>query len=83
MSKEVIVYSKQPCSGCDFTKQWLKEHHIPFEERRIDLSPDAMQRIVDLGFMGVPVVEVSGEAPWAGVNVDRLQGLLDKNGTSS
>lgn len=61
MSK-FTVYSKAGCGQCIFTKNKLTELGQDWEEKRIDLDPDARQEAMDKGAMGAPfVVAPSGE----------------------
>lgn len=77
MAKKVTIYSKDNCMQCKFTKQWLEDWNIPYTEVRADLDEAAMHYVKsELGFKGLPVVEIEGEVPFQGLRMDRLEGLL-------
>ena len=63
MQKKVTVYSKDNCMQCKFTKQWLEDWNIPYVKS-------------ELGFRGLPVVEIEGKVPFQGFRPDRLEDLL-------
>jgi len=72
----VKVYSTPTCPYCKEAKNFLKEKNIEFEE--IDVSQDtaAAQAMIDkTGQMGVPVVEIDGEAI-VGFNKAKMMELL-------
>ena len=59
---KVKVFFTPMCPYCVTLKEFLKEHHIEFEE--IDVSQDeaAQKEMIEKsGQMGVPVVEIDGE----------------------
>lgn len=63
MQKYVKVYSTPTCPWCIRIKQFLKENSISFED--IDVSSDqgaAEEMVRKTGQMGVPVVDIDGEA---------------------
>ena len=72
----VKVYSTPTCPYCNQAKDFLKEKNIEFEE--IDVSQDtaaAQAMIEKTGQMGVPVVEIDGEAI-VGFNKAKIMELL-------
>lgn len=75
---EVTVYSKTPCGGCDFTKNWLDEHNIAYKTvEDADQDSEVMDQMRKHGYMGFPVVTVgSWDNGWSGINLNRLEGLL-------
>lgn len=73
MMKAITVYSKPNCMQCNFTKQFLDDNHIIYKE--IDVYEDemALNRVKELGFQSLPVVEIEGEEPFFGFRPDKLQ----------
>jgi len=72
----VKVYSTPTCPYCNQAKDFLKEKGIEFEE--IDVSQDtaaAQAMIEKTGQMGVPVIEIEGEAI-VGFNKPKMIELL-------
>lgn len=43
---------------CERAKEYLSRHHIPFDERPVDLSPQALDELAALGFMTTPVLKI-------------------------
>ena len=58
----VTVYSTPTCPYCHMTKDFLKEHKIPFED--INVAQDhskAAEMIEKSGQTGVPVIDIDGK----------------------
>lgn len=65
----ITVYSKPYCSTCEATKATLTKHGIEFEEIDFTADPDAMDKIVSMGYQQAPVVVVEQdgeETSWSG-----------------
>lgn len=58
----IRVYSTRWCPDCRWTKQFLRERGIPFEEINVDEDPDAEELVlrVNAGRRKVPTLEVGG-----------------------
>ena len=58
----IRVYSTRWCPDCRWTKQFLRERGILFEEINVDEEPEAEDLIlrVNQGLRKVPTVEVGG-----------------------
>lgn len=58
----IRVYSTRWCPDCRWTKQFLRERGIPFEEINVDEDPDAEDLVlrVNDGRRKVPTIEVDG-----------------------
>lgn len=58
----IRVYSTRWCPDCRWTKQFLRERGIPFEEINVDEDPDAEDLVlrVNDGRRKVPTLEVGG-----------------------
>lgn len=59
---KVTVYSTPTCPWCHKTREFLKEHKIPFQD--VDVAADhkaAQQMIEKSGQMGVPVIDIDGK----------------------
>ncbi|MBP7007093.1 MAG: glutathione S-transferase N-terminal domain-containing protein [Candidatus Pacebacteria bacterium] len=60
-NKKVIVYSTPTCPYCVYTKKFLKEKGVDFED--VDVSKDhsrGMEMVEKSGQMGVPVIDIEG-----------------------
>ena len=58
----IRLYTTSWCSDCRWTKQFLRERGIPFEEINVDEEPAAEDLVlrVNQGRRKVPTVEVGG-----------------------
>ena len=61
---------------CKMTKRYLKEHHVQFEERNINLDPQYLDALKQQGFQSVPVVMNSAMDPIVGFRPDSLRELV-------
>lgn len=60
-NKKVIVYSTPTCPYCIYTKKFLNEKGVDFED--VDVSKDysrGMEMVEKSGQMGVPVIDIEG-----------------------
>ena len=57
----ITIYSKPNCMSCNFTKKYLDDKGVPFEE--IDMFKDekALKLLRDEGYAELPVVDINGE----------------------
>lgn len=51
----IIVYTKNNCPFCDRVKNYLDAKGKEYEVRNINESQEAMNEVIALGVMGVPV----------------------------
>lgn len=59
---KVILYSTGGCTYCNMTRDFLKQHRIKFEERRIDLKNKFMEELLRIvPDDGVPTLIVDGK----------------------
>ncbi len=76
----VKVYSTPTCGYCRQAKNFLKERGVPFTEYDVSRDQAAAREMVQLtGQMGVPVIDVDGQAV-IGFDRPRLESLLAKSG---
>jgi len=76
MSKKVVVYSSDTCPHCTTAKKFLKEKGIDFEEKNVSSNVEARNELMEMGFMGVPIILVDGETV-EGFNKGKLEKLLE------
>lgn len=69
-----ILYSKPGCQQCIATARKLDQLGIEYDYRDTSTSDEYKQEVVELGYMGVPVVVTSSEH-WQGYNPDKLLSL--------
>ena len=73
---KITVYSKPNCMQCNFTKKYLKERDIAFEEIDVTQDEDALIKIKDMGYQAVPVV-ITDSDHWYGFRPERLAELVE------
>lgn len=61
-----VLYSKDDCQPCKFTKNALQAQGIPFEERNINSNPTHADKVKELGYSTVPLLVSDGEIISAG-----------------
>ncbi len=76
MSKKVVVYTSDTCPHCTSAKNFLKEKGVEFEEKNVSSDMEARNELMEMGFMGVPIILVDGETV-EGFNKGKLEKLLE------
>lgn len=77
MEKEVVLYSKNGCGKCIFTKRWLDENQIPYKEINVSYDLDSLTLLKEKGYNSLPVVSINNwEDHWNGFNEEKLQELV-------
>jgi len=76
MSKKVVVYTSDTCPHCTTAKNFLKEKSVEFEEKNVSSDMEARNELMEMGFMGVPIILVDGETV-EGFNKGKLEKLLE------
>jgi glutaredoxin-like protein NrdH len=71
MDKPLIVYSKNRCVQCDWTKKYLQEKNIEYLEYNVEEDYEALLYVTSLGFKAAPVV-FWGTESWTGYQPDKL-----------
>lgn len=72
----VIVYSKSQCMYCQFTKRYLQENKIPYQEKNIETDLQALSEIENFEFTSLPIVVTEVMPPFCGFRPDKLSQLL-------
>lgn len=75
MAKQIIVFSKDNCMQCDFTKKYLEEKGIDYSIKNIEKDQSALEEVKTLGFQTVPVVVAEGLEPFFGFRPNLLAQL--------
>ncbi len=58
----VIVYSTPSCVYCRMLKEFLKKHHVEYQEKNVAVDPEAREEMIHKSHqVGVPVVDIDGE----------------------
>jgi len=65
----ITVYSKPNCSMCEATKATLTKYALEFTEINFMADPDALDKVIAMGYQQAPVVVVEQngiETSWSG-----------------
>ena len=57
----IKVYSKPNCMACNFSKKYLEDRGVEFEEIDVFKNAEALAMLRDKGFSQMPVVSMDGE----------------------
>ena len=57
----IKIYSKPNCMACNFSKKYLTDKGIQFEEIDVFEDAEALAMLRDKGFSQMPVVSIEGE----------------------
>ena len=74
-SRGTIIYTKNNCQACKFTKLHMQNMGVTYEERNVDEDDAYMQEAIDTGYKSMPIVVVDGRVIASGFQPDRLNGL--------
>lgn len=70
----IKLYSKTVCPKCVVAKSFFNANDVEFENVNIDHDEESKQKLIDLGFMAVPIVEHNGKFY---TSMNEFQQLLD------
>lgn len=76
MSNKVTIYSKAGCGECVFTKKYLEQNGVDYQEFNLTQEPQYLQTVTDLGFSSLPVVVIEGQEAFSGFQPQRLETLV-------
>ena len=71
---KVTVYEKNNCVQCEATKRWLRKGNIEFDTVNVEENPEAMAKVLDMGFQAAPVV-ITDTDSWSGFRISKLEEL--------
>ena len=77
----LTVYSKPRCMDCMYTKMYLDQNKIKYENVYIEANPGGFELLKHYGFTSLPVMVIDDELSdetktWAGFQVDKLEELM-------
>ena len=72
---KITVWVKPNCPQCDMTKRIFDKEGVIYQTKRLDKSPKATQRFIDMGFMAAPIVETD-DRRWSGFRNDKIKSLI-------
>lgn len=71
---KITVYEKNDCVQCEATKRWLRRMKVEFDTVNVEENPEAMQKVLDMGFQSAPVV-ITDIGNWSGFRISKLEEL--------
>ncbi|RPA65049.1 glutaredoxin-like protein NrdH [Aerococcus agrisoli] len=71
-----IIYSKNDCMQCNFTKKYLSERGIEFIEKNVEENEQYREEVKGMGYKSVPVIITANET-WTGFQPDKLAKLVE------
>lgn len=71
----ITVYSKSGCAECVFTKKFLEDENVSFQEKRVDLNEEYLEEVLALGYRSLPVVKIDEDETFTGYQPERLEEL--------
>ena len=57
----ITIYSKPNCMACNFSKKYLDDKGVKFNEIDVFEDAEALAMLRDKGFSQMPVVSIDGE----------------------
>ena len=74
-NRGTIIYTKNKCAQCRFTKLHMANTGVTYEERNVDEDDAYMQEALDTGYTSMPIVVVDGRVIASGFQPDKLNEL--------
>ena len=70
----ITLWTKPNCVQCETTKRQFDKRGIIYKTRRLDKSPKAVERFLELGLTAAPIVETD-DRRWSGFRLDKIKSL--------
>lgn len=70
----ITLWTKPNCVQCETTKRQFEKRGIIYKTRRLDKSPKAVERFLELGLTAAPIVETD-DRRWSGFRLDKINSL--------
>ena len=71
---QVTLWVKENCVQCNQTKREFDRRGIIYQIKRLDKSPKAVERFIEMGLFSAPIVETD-DRRWGGFRLNRIQSL--------
>lgn len=71
----LIIYTKDNCAQCRFSKLHMANMGVTYEERNVDENEAYMQEALDTGHKSMPIVVLNGRVVASGFQPDKLNAL--------
>ena len=70
----VTLWRKPGCVQCDQTEREFEKRGVIDQVKRLDRSPKAVERFIELGLLSAPIVETD-DRRWSGFRLNKIQSL--------
>ena len=70
----ITLWKKNNCVQCDATAREFDRRGIIYKTRRLDKSPKAVERFLELGLTAAPIVETDSRR-WSGFRLEKIKSL--------
>ena len=70
----VTLWRKPGCVQCDQTEREFNKRGIVYQVKRLDRSPKAVERFLEMGLLSAPIVETD-DRRWSGFRLNRITSL--------
>jgi glutaredoxin-like protein NrdH len=70
----VTIWRKPGCVQCDQTEREFNKRGIVYRVKRLDRSPKAVERFLEMGLLSAPIVETD-DRRWSGFRLGKIQSL--------
>jgi glutaredoxin len=71
---KITLWTKPNCPQCEMTKKQFDNRGIIYQVKRLDRSPKATARFIELGLLAAPIVETDTKR-WSGFRLDKIKSL--------
>lgn len=71
---KITLWEKANCVQCNQTKKELDKLGIIYQVKRLDRSPKAVERFLELGLMAAPIIETD-DRRWSGFRLGKIRSL--------
>jgi len=75
MNKKIEIYSSNTCGYCSMAKDYFSEKHLDYIEYNISEDANSRKRLMQMGYMSVPVILIEGEEV-LGFDKDKMEKML-------
>lgn len=70
----ITLWEKPNCAQCEMTKKQFDKRGIIYQTKRLDRSPKAVDRFLELDLKAAPIVETD-DRRWSGFRLNRIESL--------
>lgn len=74
--KQLIVYTKEHCMQCGFTKKYLDDHGVEYISADVNAEPWLGDWLSEQGFKSLPVVSYGGHK-FSGFRPEELTKIIE------